>query len=129
MSSHIQLFWRVPMIAGTNATHTVEKDRFMNGSIYHLLWDRPLGEVRGQVIDYIPMGSSVLDIASGTGELCFELALKKSCQVIGLDLSKRMIDFATKRNRSDKVHFIRGDGADLSNFKSGTFDFATIPKT
>jgi len=67
-----------------------------------------------------------LDIACGTGELCFELAALKRCQVVGLDLSQRMIEFARKRNRYDTVRFLHGDGADLANLEPQIFDFATI---
>ena len=114
------------MVDGINSAYPAAKDRFMNGAIYHMLWDRPLREVRRQVVDYIPKGSSVLDIACGTGELCFELAAMKDCQVVGLDLSKRMIDFANKRNRYTWVRFMLGDGTNLNGFKQHTFDFATI---
>lgn len=114
------------MIDKMYKTDTFAKDRFMHGSLYHMLWDRPLAEVRRQVVDYIPKGSSVLDIACGTGELCFELAAAKNCQIVGLDISKRMIDFASKRNRYQDVHFVLGDGANLDGFKPLTFDFATI---
>ena len=105
---------------------SADKDRLMNGVMYHMLWDKPLAEVRKQVVEYVPMGSSVIDIACGTGELCFELAAMKECRVVGLDLSKRMIDFASKRNQYSEVSFVLGDGANLTAFKSPAFDFATI---
>ncbi len=100
--------------------------RFLDGAVFHLLWDWPLAEVRRQVVNAITEGSSVLDIACGTGELCFELAAAKNCQVVGLDLSNRMIKFANKRNQYPNVRFILGDGANLADFKPLAFDFATI---
>ncbi|MEZ5357714.1 MAG: class I SAM-dependent methyltransferase [Candidatus Zixiibacteriota bacterium] len=102
------------------------KDRLVNGQFYHILWDPPLAEVRRQVIDYIPEGASVLDIACGTGELCFDLAKERNCRVTGLDLSKRMIAFASGRNRYPNVHFVLGDTANVKDYKPRTFDFATI---
>jgi ubiquinone/menaquinone biosynthesis C-methylase UbiE len=101
-------------------------DRLTHGAVYHMLWDRPLAEVRRRVVDYIPKGSSALDIACGTGGLCFELASLKNCRVVGLDLSKRMINFANKRNQYQEAHFAIGDAVDLSGFNPHTFDFATI---
>ncbi|MFH1572546.1 MAG: class I SAM-dependent methyltransferase, partial [Acidobacteriota bacterium] len=103
-----------------------DTSRLMHGTIYHALYDRPLAEARGLVIDLIPEGSSVLDIACGTGELCFELAACKNCRVVGVDLSRRMIDFAQRRNRCDNVRFAHRDGTDLTGLEPGVFDYATV---
>jgi len=112
-----------------NSTFQFESEnssRFTHGIIYHLLYDRPLSEARRVVLELINDRSYVLDIASGTGELCFELAAKKHCRVVGIDLSRRMIGFANKRNRYDSVSFVHGDANNLSDFKPCTFDYATI---
>jgi SAM-dependent methyltransferase len=114
------------MMNDTQRVHTADKDRFMHGAVYHTLWDRPLAAARRKVIDVVPDGSSVLDIACGTGELCFELAALKNCQVVGIDLSHRMIEFAQKRNRYQNVRFLNSDGADLGVYGPQGFDFATI---
>jgi SAM-dependent methyltransferase len=103
-----------------------DKGRFTHGAFYHTLYDRPLAEARKAVVDLVPEGSSVLDIACGTGELCFELALRKNCQVVGVDLSRRMIEFARKRNPSTQVRFEHGDAIDLAEVAPDTFDFTTI---
>ena len=103
-----------------------EKARFTHGIIYHMLYDRPLSEARRVVMKLIKEGSFVLDIASGTGELCFELAAEKRCRTVGIDLSRRMIEFAQKRNRYENVRFVHGDATDLADFEPGTFDYATI---
>jgi SAM-dependent methyltransferase len=105
---------------------TENKSRFTHGIIYHMLYDRPLSEARRVVIKLISEGSFVLDIASGTGELCFGLAAKKQCRVVGIDLSRRMIEFAKKRNRYDNVRFVHGDASSLTDFEPSTFDYATI---
>ncbi|MBM3789346.1 MAG: class I SAM-dependent methyltransferase [Acidobacteria bacterium] len=111
----------------TTPTYPVtDTSRFMHGAIYHALYDRPLAEARGLVVDMIPEGSSVLDIACGTGELCFEPAARKKCGVVGIDLSRRMIDFARRRNPNDNVRFLHRDGADLTGFEPGVFDYATV---
>ncbi len=78
------------------------------------------------VLDLIPEKSTVLDIASGTGQLCLELREKKKCRVVGIDLSHRMIDFARSRNPYNDVEFIHGDATDLSGIDRGSFDYATV---
>jgi SAM-dependent methyltransferase len=103
-----------------------DKSRFIHGAVYHMLYDRPLAEARKVVVDFVPEGSSVLDLACGTGELCFELTTRKNCQVVGVDLSHRMIEFARRRNRGIRVRFEHGDATDLADFAPDTFDFATI---
>ena len=105
---------------------TPDKSRFLHGVLYHALFDRPLAETRKLVAGLVPEGSSVLDIACGTGELCFELAMRKNCRVVGVDLSRRMIEYAQKRNQFDTVHFVHGDGTGLADFEANTLDFATI---
>ncbi|MBN2243069.1 MAG: class I SAM-dependent methyltransferase [Acidobacteria bacterium] len=109
-----------PLVAGQGGS------RFTHGAVYHVLYDRPLAETRRAVVDAIPASSRVLDIACGTGELCFDLATRKGCQVVGVDLSPRMIEFARKRNRSPEVRFDLGDGTDLAHLGEDSFDIATI---
>jgi SAM-dependent methyltransferase len=108
--------------------HTVRDDgsRFTHGAFYHALYDRPLAEVRRCVVDLVPRGSTILDIGSGTGELCFELAARKECRVVGVDLSRRMIEFARRRNRHDSVRFVHGDASDLADMEPGMFNYATV---
>ncbi len=103
-----------------------DKSRFTHGTVYHALYDRHQAEARKVVVDLVPEGSSVLDIACGTGELCFELAARKDCRVVGIDLSRRMIEFARKRDQGAQVRFEHGDGTDLADFAPDTFDFTTV---
>jgi SAM-dependent methyltransferase len=113
----------------TTSNHRVianDTSRFTHGAVYHALYDRPLAEAREVVVDIVPEGSSVLDIACGTGELCFELASRKNCQVVGVDLSHRMIEFARKRDPGAQVRFEYGDGTDLAECVPDTFDLTTI---
>lgn len=102
------------------------KNRFTHGAVYHALYDWPLAEARRAVVDVVPAASRVVDIACGTGELCFELARRKNCQVVGVDLAPRMVEFARKRNRHATVRFEIGDGASLAQFEPDSFDLATI---
>jgi len=110
----------------TGRVTTEDGSRFTHGAIYHALYDRPLAEARGRVVDLVPEGSAVLDVACGTGELCLELAARKNCRVVGVDLSCRMIEYARKRNRYDTVRFAHGDGTDLAGLEPGAFDYATV---
>ena len=51
----------------------------------------------------------VLDLATGTGDLAF-LAAKTARTVVGLDITKRMLELAAvKRTESGGPHFLQGD--------------------
>ncbi|MGO9021202.1 MAG: class I SAM-dependent methyltransferase [Syntrophobacteraceae bacterium] len=71
-------------------------------------------------------GSSVLDIACGTGQLCFALREQKHCRVVGIDLSLRMLEFARKFNPFSEVTFVHEDATDLRTFGDHSFDCATM---
>ncbi len=103
-----------------------EKSLFFYGSFFHRFLDPQLAENRKVVIDFIPEGSSVLDIACGTGQLCFELRKLKHCRVVGLDISMRMLEFARKTNPYQDITFIHEDATDLHNFGDNSFNFATM---
>lgn len=105
---------------------TADASRFTHGAIYHVLFDRPLAAARRLIVDLVPEGSTVLDIACGTGALCFELATRRNCRVVGVDLSLRMIEFAGKHNQHEAVRFVYGDATDLDNLEPRTFDYATV---
>ncbi len=68
----------------------------------------------------------ILDCATGTGDIAFMLE-KKSAEVIGLDFSENMIDFAKERasKNGSKVKFIVGDIQKLP-FGDKEFDAVTI---
>jgi SAM-dependent methyltransferase len=98
----------------------------MHGSVYHAFYDRPLASARRVIVDMVPEESTVLDIACGTGELCFELAERKGCRVLGIDHSPRMLEFAEKRNSSKNVRFTLADATDLTSIEPASFDYATV---
>lgn len=100
--------------------------RFIHGWLYHFLYDRALDEARQVVIDLVPRGASVLDIACGTGELCSALRVAKDCRVVGVDLSRRMLDFAKAHSRYGDVTFVHGDATNLTGMEAGEFDCATM---
>ncbi len=67
----------------------------------------------------------VLDLATGTGDIAFGLAAR-GADVVGLDLTARMIALARAKNRAGcAVRFIVGDMLALP-FPSATFDAATV---
>jgi SAM-dependent methyltransferase len=105
---------------------TQDTSRFTHGWFYHAFFDAPLADARKVVVDLVPEGSSVLDMACGTGELCAALRAAKACRVLGVDLSQRMVRFARGRNRFDDVTFVHGDATDLSGIETGAYDYATV---
>ena len=104
----------------------VDKSLFYYGRIYHRLLDPPLAEARRVAVDLIPAHSAVLDLGCGTGQLCFALRATKPCRVVGLDLSLRMLEFATRANPFDDVTFHHGDATDIVGMDDAAFDYATV---
>jgi len=76
-------------------------------------------------------GARVLDIATGTGDLAFELAryVGKEGQVIGLDFVEEMLVRARAKAQAyglaEICQFVQGNALDLP-FPDDTFDAATI---
>ena len=104
----------------------VDKSLSYYGRIYHKLFDRALAEARQVAVDLVAEDSSVLDIACGTGQLCFALSAEKHCRVIGVDLSLRMLDFAEKLNCCSDVTFMHQDATELIGIEDQSFDYATV---
>jgi demethylmenaquinone methyltransferase / 2-methoxy-6-polyprenyl-1,4-benzoquinol methylase len=74
-------------------------------------------------------GQRVLDVASGTGLVAFELA-KRGCDVTGLDQSEEMLAGARRRlantpGLDERVRFVRGEAERLP-FGDGEFDALTF---
>jgi ubiquinone/menaquinone biosynthesis C-methylase UbiE len=103
-----------------------DKSLFYYGTIYHKLFDPQLEEARQITLDLISEGSSILDIGCGTGQLCFALREQKQCQVVGLDLSLRMLEFAKKSNPFQDITFVHKDATDLTSYEDNLFDYATM---
>ena len=72
-----------------------------------------------------PGGGCVLDIATGTGELAFELARQGASRVVGADFCDAMVAVAQRklieRERRPNVSFMVGDAMRLP-FPDATFD-------
>ncbi len=103
-----------------------DKSLFFYGSLYHALIDPPLEDVHHMAVELLPMGSSVLDIACGTGTFALMAKKIKGCHVEGLDLSLKMLEFARRSNIYPEVTFHHQDATDLRAYADGSFDFATI---
>jgi demethylmenaquinone methyltransferase / 2-methoxy-6-polyprenyl-1,4-benzoquinol methylase len=75
-------------------------------------------------------GQRVLDVASGTGLVAFELARRGGCEVIGLDQSEEMLAGARTRLAelpalAGRVTFVRGE-AERMPYADGEFDALTF---
>ena len=72
---------------------------------------------------------SILDIATGTGDLALEAVSLSPSKIIGVDISEQMLAAGRKKIAQRKLsHLIRlenGDSEDLS-FADGTFDAVTV---
>ena len=66
-----------------------------------------------------------LDIACGTGDITFLLAAKyPTGQIVGLDVTEPMIDYARKRNTFSNITFTLQDMCRI-NFADASFDIVT----
>ena len=71
----------------------------------------------------------ILDIATGTGDLAIMLAKINPDKVIGLDISKGMLEVGKKKikqlNLDDNIEMVIGDSENLS-YADNTFDAITV---
>lgn len=72
---------------------------------------------------------SVLDIATGTGDLAILMAQTGANEIIGLDLSEGMLEVGRKKiaekNLSGKIQMVQGDSENLP-FEDNRFDAITV---
>ena len=72
---------------------------------------------------------SVLDIATGTADLAIITAKYTNAEIIGLDISDRMLKVGkekiTNKNLNNRIKLINGDAENLS-FNNETFDAITV---
>ena len=72
---------------------------------------------------------TILDIATGTADIAIMLSHIKSCEIIGLDISSKMIEIGkTKINRLNLYKRISLDIGDAENIKyaDNSFDIVTV---
>lgn len=82
-----------------------------------------------RVVDPRP-DQRVLDVATGTGLVAFELVRRGGCQVVGLDQSEKMLAGARARSAKtdglgDRVTFLLGEAEQLP-FADAEFDALTV---
>ena len=104
----------------------VDKSLFYYGHLYHMMFDPLIKPLRSAIAERIPHGSSVLDIGCGTGLLCFQLKRQKDCQVTGIDLSCRMLEFARSINPYPDVEFLHLDARNMTDLGEDFFDYVLI---
>jgi len=88
---------------------------------YEQLWQAQLHEAQAALLALAPLelGDQVLDVACGTGLVSFEAAraVSPTGNVLGIDLSERMVDAAERRARERKLsncRFSRMDAETLA---------------
>ncbi|NNK80502.1 MAG: bifunctional demethylmenaquinone methyltransferase/2-methoxy-6-polyprenyl-1,4-benzoquinol methylase UbiE, partial [Flavobacteriales bacterium] len=71
----------------------------------------------------------ILDVATGTGDMAFELMKLNPKKIIGVDISVGMLDIGrkkiSKRNLDDRMEFLSGDSENLE-FENESFDLVTV---
>ena len=87
------------------------------GLNYNDLLEQPAMEALLPPLD----GKRVLDIGCGYGRNCLAFS-EKARQVVGIDISQRMLNVACKESSAANISYIRMDMAELSSL-SGHFDF------
>lgn len=95
---------------------------------YKLAIDPLTQGLRRKVLDLIPQGSSVLDIACGTGSLVFDIA-RTASRITGIDLNPGKIAYGN--NRAAKlglkhVRFIQADATHLKSIFPVPFDIVVM---
>ena len=89
---------------------------------------------RKKMISFLPKGDALtlLDLATGTGDVMLSLAKNKRCtfsQLIGMDLSQGMMDIGAqksrRRKRDDLITFQQGNATDIP-MQDDTVDVVTI---
>lgn len=72
---------------------------------------------------------SILDIATGTGDLAIQMANTGAKRIVGLDLSEGMLKVGRKKIADKKlnieIEMIQGDSENLP-FEDNTFDAITV---
>lgn len=86
---------------------------------------------RKKVVDIVAKHhpETILDIATGTGDLAINLTKTNASKIIGLDISKGMLDVGrkkiAKKNLETTIEMVIGDSENLG-FADNTFDAITV---
>lgn len=86
---------------------------------------------RNKVVDIVAKTKpvTILDIATGTGDLAISLVKTDAKKIVGLDISDGMLEVGRKKistkNLDDKITMVIGDSEDLP-FEDNSFDAITV---
>lgn len=86
---------------------------------------------RNKVVDIVAETNpeSILDIATGTGDLAISLTKTSAKKIVGLDISDGMLEVGRKKidtkNLGDKISMVIGDSENLP-FENDSFDAITV---
>jgi len=103
-----------------------DKSLFYYGNIYHAVIDPLLKASWKQIAGLVPENSRVFDAGCGTGRLSLLLRRQRNCQVVGADLSRRMLDFAERSNPYDDVKFMHMDVTNIEEYPENSFDYSVM---
>ncbi|MFQ7057914.1 MAG: class I SAM-dependent DNA methyltransferase [Turicibacter sanguinis] len=90
-----------------------------------LMQDVPYSKWMAKTKQYLPQGSSILDVGCGTGTISILLA-KEGYDVTGIDLSEDMLAIAYEKTLAEGlgIHYVQQDMCRLEGFIG--FDGAVI---
>ncbi|MFK7782518.1 bifunctional demethylmenaquinone methyltransferase/2-methoxy-6-polyprenyl-1,4-benzoquinol methylase UbiE [Psychroserpens sp.] len=86
---------------------------------------------RNKVVDIVAKANpeTILDIATGTGDLAISLVKTKAKKIVGLDISDGMLEVGRKKistkSLNDKISMVIGDSENLP-FEDNSFDAITV---
>ncbi|MBR4395681.1 MAG: class I SAM-dependent methyltransferase [Eubacteriaceae bacterium] len=69
-------------------------------------------------------GKTVLDLGCGFGEHCIEYIRRGAARVVGIDISKKMLEIARKENSDPRIEYIEMPMEDIGMMKT-KFDIVT----
>lgn len=101
-------------------------DRNYKGLFYIIFIDPLLAGLKHAVAERIPEGSTIIDIACGTGSLAVTLA-PKAKYITAIDLDPDLIKYASEEAAKRKVrniNFLVKDASSLSDYSDKQFDVA-----
>jgi len=101
-----------------------DKRHWYDGKLYSMFIDPSTEDTRKIISSLIERNSNVIDIGFGTGSLAFYLS-KKCKYVLGIELSKRMVNYANSlklENNISNIHFLHGDAEKVSELTNEIFD-------
>ena len=108
------------------AYYALTKKVFEMLAPFYNLMTLPLVRVRDRVVDFTnaDKGSTILDVATGTGQQAFAFA-KHGYDVTGVDITESMLQIAQKHNKDGLVKFEAAD-ATCMRFDKNSFDVCCI---